>query len=79
MNEFTKEQAYNVFESVFKEKPDEIKIDSLIGLFGMDVVSEGLTYLLMKGLRPVESGRRSNPYGLIFRVCKKGIEINQYK
>jgi hypothetical protein len=69
MKEFTKEKILEIFEDTFKEKPEDQKINSLIELFGITIVSGTFGYFLCNGVRPPAEGKRNNPYGLIYKIC----------
>ena len=74
MNSLTKETMFKLFEDIFNEKPDTKRIDNLIETFGSLNVSNILVYLSCRGIFPPAQGIKSNPYGLIFRMCKENRE-----
>jgi hypothetical protein len=70
MKEFSTEKMCNIFEKTFKEKAENEKIESLIDMFGGNIVSQVFGYILINGVKSPVPGRRNNPYGLIYKICK---------
>jgi hypothetical protein len=56
-----------LFEKVFNEMPDE-RLDLVVEKYSSEVVTDILRYYLINGIHPPAEGKRTNPYGLLYKV-----------
>lgn len=63
-----------LFSSIFREKANRNKINSLAREFGFPKVIDALNYLLVNPVLPKKKkDKKYNPYGLIYYFCKHGM------
>lgn len=73
------ENIKKLYKSVFHQEAEEEKIQALVDLYGEWKVENVLQYYLINGVIPPGEGKRNNPYGLLFNVCRDWACIGEEK